>query len=691
MALAPLSLAELVQAVSALNGGSRWIGSTITYSIPGVSASWPGYAASAEPFSDQPLSAAQAAQFRLAIAAWDSIIAPDFVEVSDATPGTIRVAFTSFSEILNAYAYAYFPAAGAQAGDIWINAGNADETFDRGTFGFEALMHELGHAIGLKHPFENGTVLPANLDNTLFSIMSYTEPLASLRVVFSPTANGGIQWNGAQVQSISPAPLDILAAQAIYGVETDASPGNTVYSFLPDHIHFETINDSGGIDTISLSNQTRGSNIDLRAGAFSDVGFFSEAAQAATAKAAYASWAHSFIDSAFASVDAFTFSNNLAISYSTTIENAVGGAGNDRIGGNAVSNYLDGGGGADTIIGDGVVSWTYGAAAVRRLYLATLDRGPDDNGHRYWQDQLDAGQSLVSVAAGFVGSAEFQARYGALGNAAFVDLLYQNVLNRPADAPGSAYWTGLLNGGTSRASVVTGFSESSEFSFSTEVREHSGQVFRLYDTAFNRNPDGAGFQLWTDQRYSGLTTAEIAGSFMASPEFTARYGNVGALSNQQFVDILYQNVLDRPADPGGRDHWIGVLAYTSRQDVLIGFSESSEHRILTNTGLNGFLTSVFAQWTDTIVGSAGNDTLTGGHGSDLFVFGAGAGTDTVLGFESFDRLQFNGFGFGSAAQVLANTQQNGADAVFSAAGSTVVFQDTQLSTLQGFSSGWLFA
>lgn len=43
-----------------------------------------------------------------------------------------------------------------------------------GGYGFETLLHELGHAMGLKHPFDGAINLPASQDNTANTLMSYT-------------------------------------------------------------------------------------------------------------------------------------------------------------------------------------------------------------------------------------------------------------------------------------------------------------------------------------------------------------------------------------------------------------------------------------------------------------------------------------------------------------------------------------
>jgi hypothetical protein len=66
------------------------------------------------------------------------------------------------------------------------------------------------------------------------------------------------------------------------------------------------------------------------------------------------------------------------------------------------------------------------------------------------------------MADSFVGSAEFQAKYGALGNRAFADALYVNTLDRHGDQGGLDHWTAALDAGHSRAEVVLAFSESPE-------------------------------------------------------------------------------------------------------------------------------------------------------------------------------------------------------------------------------------
>ena len=70
--------------------------------------------------------------------------------------------------------------------------------------------------------------------------------------------------------------------------------------------------------------------------------------------------------------------------------------------------------------------------------------------------------TLIEVSAEFALSAEFVARYGRADDATFVDLVYQNVLKRPADPPGRAYWIQQLADGMTRGEMMVGFTESPE-------------------------------------------------------------------------------------------------------------------------------------------------------------------------------------------------------------------------------------
>ncbi|HEY8048136.1 MAG TPA: DUF4214 domain-containing protein [Ramlibacter sp.] len=109
-----------------------------------------------------------------------------------------------------------------------------------------------------------------------------------------------------------------------------------------------------------------------------------------------------------------------------------------------------------------------------------------------------------------------------------------------------------------------------------DLQGNAGEAYRLYQAAFDRVPDlgGLGFQM--NALDTGFTLEQVAGNFIASPEFQATYGSV---DNTQFVTLLYQNVLHRAPDAGGLAFHLNELATgQTRADVLIHFSESPENQ-----------------------------------------------------------------------------------------------------------------
>lgn len=105
-----------------------------------------------------------------------------------------------------------------------------------------------------------------------------------------------------------------------------------------------------------------------------------------------------------------------------------------------------------------------------------------------------------------------------------------------------------------------------------------GQVYRLYQAAFNRAPDmeGLGYHLWRTD-VVGLSLTEVAQNFIDSPEFVQTYGS---LNNRDFVIQLYANVLHRAPDEGGLNYHTDLLnaGTITRAMDLVGFSESPENQ-----------------------------------------------------------------------------------------------------------------
>jgi hypothetical protein len=114
----------------------------------------------------------------------------------------------------------------------------------------------------------------------------------------------------------------------------------------------------------------------------------------------------------------------------------------------------------------------------------------------------------------------------------------------------------------------------SDINFALDDKGNAGQAFRLYQAAFDRQPDlkGLGYQM--NALDEGLALGHVAKHFLESPEFQAKYG---ALDDSAFVTALYQNVLHRNPEAEGLGYHVARLASgVERSDILVGFSESPE-------------------------------------------------------------------------------------------------------------------
>jgi serralysin len=355
--MAAPSISQIADAL--LFPNEYWSGSQITYSFPRASSTWPSYAPTDEQTDPHyaALSDDEADYFRDAAWFWDLLITPKLTETNDLTAtGQIRVAYTDVDKFAeeNVSAYAYGPPPGGSSGvgwmgDVWLDYALAGEGFF-GRGGYVVMLHELGHALGLKHPFEEGATLPADYDNVRYTIMSYT-PHADSRFRVVEQGDGGPQIKTYFASPITPMVFDIAAIQQRYGADPTTGAGDNVYTpDMDDAPALFAYYDAGGIDELNLSLLTRGSIVDLNPGAYSSLSYWSAADQAAYWTALHPSLAGQ-IASAFSEPGTFTWSNNLGLAYTTVIENFRGGAAGETVTGNAVANTLRGNGGSDRIFG----------------------------------------------------------------------------------------------------------------------------------------------------------------------------------------------------------------------------------------------------------------------------------------------------------------------------------------------------
>src|SRR5471030_2696808 len=121
---------------------------------------------------------------------------------------------------------------------------------------------------------------------------------------------------------------------------------------------------------------------------------------------------------------------------------------------------------------------------------------------------------------------------------------------------------------------------------SFDITGPAGQVYRLYQAAFNRKPDLPGLGFWINATENGHTIQSIASEFLISSEFKTLYGDNA--SADVFITAMYANVLHRAADPAGYQWWVNaVMGGADRAGVVVGFSESAENEANVNPNLIG--------------------------------------------------------------------------------------------------------
>ena len=263
-----------------------------------------------------------------------------FVEVADtpAAGGVIR--FSNNTQQGSAgYAYLANFSETSLDSDVFIS-NRYSNNVTIGSYAWTTLVHEVGHALGLKHPGNYnagqassaglaGNYLGVNEDAFYNSIMSYRDSAQ------------GINVTGFM-------PYDLLALRYLYGTRAFET-GNNTYTFTDaSGRSVNNVVDDGGTDTLDFSAVTLPVGVDLTPGAYSAVGRLSNGGNAQA---------------------------NLTLSFGTVIENALGSPQADFILGNAANNMFTGGGGSDTLNGAAGVDTAVFSGPVARYGLTPIQYG----------------------------------------------------------------------------------------------------------------------------------------------------------------------------------------------------------------------------------------------------------------------------------------------------------------------------
>jgi len=298
---------------------------------------------------------------RTTLAYISSVVGLSFVETTDSTVASTRftIAFANNTQT-NSAGYASYPSdptdpstGSAVGGDFFLAKTNGAPTaLVDNTYAALTVIHELGHALGLKHPGNYdaggqtpaGPFLPSAEDTTTWTVMSYTSAEAQYHPIFQT--------------------LDIAALQYLYGPSPTANSAANTYTISEAAANF--VWDGGGLDLIDASSVGQAATIYLSPGyqGFLGASAASKITAAGQITVNFGSAIENlrgtgFADSLFGNELGNSIeggAGNDSLSGGLGDDSLYGGDGDDRLVGGSGNDLIDGGSGTDSIVFSGVFS-----------------------------------------------------------------------------------------------------------------------------------------------------------------------------------------------------------------------------------------------------------------------------------------------------------------------------------------------
>jgi len=442
-----------------------------------------------------------------------------------------------------AWARGFFPSTTPEihAGDIYLNArseANTLPSYAPGSQGYFVLLHELGHALGLKHPHDDGgTNRPtfteldiADWDFNLFTVMSYNDTNFDL-----------VNYNPA-----TPMILDVLALQHLYGVNTALYQGATDWQ-LSETNQYQTLFDPSGVNSLDLGESETGWTVYLPDQTIGD-------------SETRVGWAHTGDDPIVPSTFFWLAGN---------YQNATGGRLGDVLIGNRDDNRLDGGPGADRMtggLGDDVYVVDHSEDQILEL--------PFEGTDQIILADLESFEMPSHVEILYI---ETEASVIIRGNGS------DNVLHlgtQPVEFDGVTGRNEVNIATDQRLESIEVFNDGMRFQFAAgqrvvvqeteqvstptesyelaalEALADSDEALRadiaaLYIAYFDRAPDAEGLRYWVGERLAGMSLEAVAESFYEQPESVS----VRGLAPETLIENAYQQIFDRAPDFAGATYW----------------------------------------------------------------------------------------------------------------------------------------
>lgn len=528
---------------------------TFYYCFP---TSVPAHFSGADTSGFKAFTAEQQTFVRQALAYVSTVVGLNFVETTNAASiNTIVFANNTQS---GSSGYAYFPHDSYIGSDVLLNySGSSASNLSprNGDYSALTLIHEIGHALGLKHPFiqsdSEGPYLPTAENSSQWSVMSYNSRAADYYLRYSP--------------------LDIAALQYLYGPGTAAS-GNSTYTLSAGTSNF--IWDGGGIDTVDGSTLAQSLTLYLEPGYWGHIGSKSSL---------------------------ISDPGQVTVNFGSVIENATGGAAADTITGNSANNRLSGSGGNDLLSGAAGNDWLDGGEGSDIfMHLSGRDALYGGNG----LDSLALNQSSSGMQVSKLRADVFVVNDASGANVAvcrnveqiqFSDTtlnlsgvtalisqdttlaqIYVAAFRRAPETEGFNYWT--------KEVATRGIDAVADIIFSLDIVKAiyaanmapSQFITTIYNNVFNKAPDADGLNYWTQQlaaRTRGQLVIDMTNAALSVPDGTSGKDFFQNRLDWSLYAVGYQKEQGREMLPSYLTTLTdGIGSDTSALVTLIGQAES---------------------------------------------------------------------------------------------------------------------